>query len=810
MKGAKPIFNMRFHTRRLRAIILYTSREMKMKLLLGSVLALSILISQIQLCTNGYANFPSEILLPHESNALEIAFSSDGRWLAADGNDYKIRIWDVPTRLQIHTLAGHTGKITGIAFRRNGELISASEDGTVRLWNVSEEREIRRFQNRVGRVTSIALSPEEKHLGFGTTDGTLRLWEVDTGILRKTLRGHEDVVLSVDFSRDGGQIASGSEDNTVRLWDVSTGRLVETFVGHEKRVWAVAVHPNGEQIASGSWDGTVRLWKNASRTGTVDEQDALNPPLAAYNRPVLSIAFSPDAEGRLLAVGLANSENDNSIKLWDVETRRELWSFDTKSKHDVEFSPNGGLFAATGGDNAVIRVWHADPTIPLPFSPQEGALVDASGANLQWHAIDNALYYNIEIAIDQDFIAPVETATVLANEFIFSFKIERSQYWWRARAGGFGSVSGWSEPLSFLTQFEPARACSVQMIPRFKRIGLEEEFAVQILADSVPDLSGFQFDLRWTNPDLLTFVTVTEFRNIFGTSGLGEPGEIRQEDGLYKGVVAARIGEADVYSSGILLEVLFRSKDVGTSKIRLDNFILANSAEQPIDCPVTEVTVIVEDPLRLWDVNRDGVVNIFDVIIIANFNEEEMSPEFEIDADINRDGEFNNLDIELVAGHIGENNQNEAKAPAANPLSGIDFEFTQAALRRTYSKLILLLDSSPLALRAIHALERLMSSYLPEHNLLLQNYPNPFNPETWMPFQITSTSDVTMDIHNVHGRLVRHLPLGILAPGRYTSRAEAAYWDGKNGLGEPVATGTYFYTISTKIFSATKKMIVIK
>ena len=781
-----------------------------MKQLLGSLLALLIIVSQSQLCTNGYANFPTEILLPHESAALEIAFSSDGKWLAADGDDYKIHIWDISTKSQIHTLAGHAGKITGIAFRRGGELISASEDGTIRLWNVSEEREIRRFQDGFGRVTSIALSSDEQHIVFGTTDGTLKLWEVNTGRLRKTFRGHQDVVLSVDFSRDGRQIASGSEDNTVRLWDVSTGRLIETFVGHEKRVWTVAVHPDGQLIASGSWDGTVRLWKNASRTATTNEKEALNLPFAAYNRPVLSIAFSPDAEGRVLAIGLANSPNDNSVKLWDVATQRELWSFDAKSKHDVAFSPDGKLFAATGGDNAVIRVWHADPGIPLPFSPQEGALIHSSSARLQWRATDNALYYNIEVAIAQDFIARVETATVLANEFISSFKIERSQYWWRVRAGGFGSVSGWSEPLSFLTQFEPPRACSVQMIPRFKRIGLEEEFAVQILADSVPDLSGFQFDLRWTNPDLLTFVTVTEFRNIFGTSGLGEPGEIRQEDGLYKGVVAARIGEADVYSSGILLEVLFRSKNVGTSKIRLDNFILANSTEQPIDCPVIEATVIVEDPLRLADVNRDGVVNIFDLVTVANFIENKMPAELEINADINGDGAVDKLDIDLVAAHIGNNNQNKAKAPAAASSSEIDFEFTQTDLHRTYSELILSLDSLPLALRAIRALERLMSSNLPEHNLLLQNYPNPFNPETWMPFQITSASGVTIDIYNVHGRLVRHIPLGILTPGYYISRAKAAYWNGKNGFGDPVATGTYFYTISTETFSATKKMIVIK
>lgn len=783
-----------------------------MKQAFGALLSLIIIVSSWELYTISYANFPSEILLSHESTAFEIAFSIDGKWLAADGNDHKIHIWDVPTATKIYTLAGHEGRITGLSFRSNDDLISASEDGTVRLWKVSEEREIRRFQADFGQVTSIALSPDERQVVLGVTDGTLRLWEINTRLQPRIFRGHEDVVLSVDFSSDGEQIASGSDDNTVRLWDVATGALVETFVGHEERVWSVAIQPKGDLIASGSWDGTVRLWKSMSTTEAIDENDASNLPLATYDRPVLSVAFSPDA--RLLAIGLANSEKDNSVKFWDVAPQdatrfQELRSFDAKSKHDLAFSPEGRLFAATGGDNSVIRVWRADPTSPIPLSPDEGMLIDAASLNLEWPPVEDTLYYNVEVAIDSNFIAVVESATVLENEFTFSFRIERPQYWWRVRAGGFGRVSGWSEPSSFLARFEPPRTCSVQLIPQYQRIGLEEEFAVQILADSVPYLAGFQFDLRWTNPDLLTFVTVTEFRNIFGTAGIGKPGEIRQEAGLYEGVAATKIGEANIDNSGILLEVLFRSKTIGTSKIQLENFKLANSDQELIDCPVTEATVIVEDPLRPWDVNRDGIVDIFDLVIVAKFTGKEIPSGLEINPDVNRDGVVNILDLTLVGANFDENRENDPQAPVAIS-SEINTEFTQAKLRRIYTELIHSLDELPLALSAIQALEQLMFSSLPEHNLLLQNYPNPFNPETWIPFQITTTSDVTMDIYSDHGHLVRRVPLGILRPGRYISRSEAAYWDGKNGLGEPVATGTYFYSISTETFRATKKMIVIK
>ena len=373
------------------------------------LLSLILPVSLWELCINSYAKFPSETLLPHESNALELAFSTDGKWLAADGNDHEIHIWDVSAASKVHTLAGHEGRITGLAFRSNDELISASEDGTVRLWNVTEEREIRRYRAGLDQVTSIALSPDEQQVVLGVTDGTLRLWEIDSGLLRRIFRGHEDVVLSVDFSSDGEQIASGSDDHTVRLWDVSSGTLVETFVGHEERVWSVAMHPDRDIIASGSWDGTVRLWNHVPATEAADEDEGSNLPLATYDRPVLSVAYSPNA--RLLAVGLANSERDNSVKFWDVAGKnvaryQELRSFDAKSKHDLAFSPEGKLFAATGGDNTSIRVWRADPATPVPLSPRGETLVESPSTILQWQAAEDAIYYDIEVALDADFLVP--------------------------------------------------------------------------------------------------------------------------------------------------------------------------------------------------------------------------------------------------------------------------------------------------------------------------------------------------------------------------------------------------------------------
>ena len=98
----------------------------------------------------------------------------------------------------------------------------------------------------------------------------------------------------------------------------------------------------------------------------------------------------------------------------------------------------------------------------------------------------------------------------------------------------------------------------------------------------------------------------------------------------------------------------------------------------------------------------------------------------------------------------------------------------------------------------------------PDQTQLLANYPNPFNPETWIPYQLSAPAHVTVRIYATSGVLVRRLRLGHQAAGYYTNRSRAAYWDGKNAVGESVASGLYFYTLTAGDFTATGKMLIRK
>ena len=98
----------------------------------------------------------------------------------------------------------------------------------------------------------------------------------------------------------------------------------------------------------------------------------------------------------------------------------------------------------------------------------------------------------------------------------------------------------------------------------------------------------------------------------------------------------------------------------------------------------------------------------------------------------------------------------------------------------------------------------------PASTILGQNFPNPFNPETWIPYQLEQSADVVLQIYDTSGGVVRTLDLGFKSQGFYMTRSTAAYWDGRNNIGEQVASGVYFYGLQTPNFSATRKMLILK
>ena len=230
-------------------------------------------------------------------------------------------------------------------------------------------------------------------------------------------------------------------------------------------------------------------------------------------------------------------------------------------------------------------------------------------------------------------------------------------------------------------------------------------------------------------------------------------------------------------------------------------FGFAQDTDYTVNPPEKKVTVNVP----AWDVNSDGQTNILDLILVGQDFGKSISTNAR--TDVNRDGQRNISDLVLIAQHLGELSGISA-APSALAIGNMRLD--PAMIQGWIAQAQIENDGSLAFQQGIKNLQRLLALLTPERTALLTNYPNPFNPETWIPYQLSEPAELTLRIYAVSGILVRTLNLGHQPVGIYHQRSRAAYWNGKNELGESVASGVYFYTLTAGDFTATRKMLIMK
>ena len=335
-----------------------------------------------------------------------------------------------------------------------------------------------------------------------------------------------------------------------------------------------------------------------------------------------------------------------------------------------------------------------------------------------------------------------------------------------------------------------------------------DTFTLNLNTENVKNLAGWQADLVF-NPDVLAALEVSEGE--FLMSEAGEPrfseGTIQNDIGKIVGINALRLDRIGVSGKGTLCSVRFTVIGTGECQFTLENFEAASRSGQqiPFVPPKFLITVEGDEPTRpAWDVNKDDVVNILDLIQVAqSFGTEASDNPY---ADVNGDGLINILDLIAVAQNFEEST---ASAPTSILMKdgGVTPAVVEGWIEQAQAE-----DDGSIAFReGIANLRTLLETItVPNKTVLLVNYPNPFNPETWIPYHLAVATEVKLAIYTANGTLVRTLALGHQAAGIYQSRARAAYWNGKNEIGEPVASGIYFYTFRAGDFTATRKMLLMK
>ena len=253
---------------------------------------------------------------------------------------------------------------------------------------------------------------------------------------------------------------------------------------------------------------------------------------------------------------------------------------------------------------------------------------------------------------------------------------------------------------------------------------------------------------------------------------------------------------------GTLATITFEILDYKPSTVTLAEVYLADPTGKQWEVTIKNGELLEPPELNkknFVDLNLDGVVDIHDLAIIKDrFGQTGQNI-----ADINGDLLVDIVDLVLVAAAF-----EGAAAPAFHQET---LEMLTAAEVQQWISQAQYLDPTDLKVqRGILFLEQLLTVLTPKETALLVNFPNPFNPETWIPFQLAKPADVSITIYAVDGQMIRRIALGHQPAGRYHNRSRAAYWDGKNAYGEPMASGLYFYTFTAGNFTATRKMLIRK
>lgn len=795
------------------------------------------------------------IVLEHGSSIQSVVFSSvDDALLASAGGHNTIKLWNLRQNT-VKELTHHKDKVNSVAFSPDGKLLaSGSADRTIKIWDVSQWENIGTNEPMTIQmpfpVDTVSFHPDGQLLAASGRHA--KLLDITNQAEIATLE-HDAWVWTLDFSPDGRYLATDDgTGTTVKVWDVPQKQISTILEGHTSDINFVKFSTDGQTLASSSWGGEIKLWdvSNWESLGTL------------YTNGTAAIDFSPD--GDTLVSGGAEE-----VVLWSVTNGAKIATLSghTGWIRGVAFSPDGTTLAS-GGEGGMLRVQNIESRLESEHQPNTVRLIyflpsdrspqsdidskleklikevqevfagqmdyygfgrktfqfetDANGRAVVHHVKGKFKdeYYQAQAEkvweeIDEHF----DTAT---NIYLAALDTRTEALGGFCGFGGphgasGGTVlipaSGWCFEEADVTVHELGHAFGLQHDFRNNLQPWIDLYSTEPMTTS-PCAAEWLDAHRYFNSHHTHFNEPTTIEigapDADRTDGMRLRFKITDLDGLHQAQLFATVA----YLNGHDLSILdCKSLDGNSSIVEFvpnSLTLTADSVLLPVIADSVTLRVIdahgnfthkeftVSSP---EDVNMDGTVNIQDLVLVAsNFGQHGFNR-----SDVNGDDVVNIVDLVLVAGAFG-------KGAAAPSVWSRDLQITptSADVQQWLHEAQQVNLTNPTFQRGILMLERLLVALTPTKTTLLPNYPNPFNPETWLPYQLAESVNVSISIYTADGKLVRTLKLGNQSVGIYESRSRAAYWDGKNQLGEAVASGIYFYTLSAGDFTTTRRMLIKK
>ena len=804
--------------------------------------------SDALLATGGTSSFDSSVKLwdvgtgeniatlgGHTDAVWSVAFSSDGTRLALASHG-TVKIWNMTTRESTALVDRYRNRddILSISLSPDGSLLAYGSghnfsDGRVKLWDVGTRENIATFDEHTDAVWSVAFSPDGSLLATGSLDGTFSLWDVAesthklakvSGDVQEGTFGSElaePLVVEVRDQNDnplqGVQVtftvtagegklsgkftvedkttdANGRAEIALTLGQMVTNAVGVSIAGRELvEFYAIGNSPShvaslkgvsstfsrdGSLLASGSFDGTVKLWD-------VGTQEYI-ATLEGHTDAIWSLSFSPD--GSLLATG----SSDSTVKLWNVQTQESIATLEGHRWEvtSVSFSPDGSLLASESF--GTIKLWDVgtqENIVTLEggfalFSPEP------DGTLLAFLSGDGIKLWDVGI---QENIATLEGHTDVAWSVRLSFSLDGSLL---ASGSSDGTIQLWNvQTQEYIATLEGHTSQIVSM--SFSPDGM---LLASLSQSGVVNLWNVETKEHTT-------LSHGKYTEAFGSHLVSF-----SPDGS---LLAFALGDAvalwDV-KKGSLISLLEGYVFPGDTPIHFVSFspdgsLLASGAFIFNSVKLWDVGSHITPPERekiAEDVNGDGTVNILDLVSVAS----NLGATGQNAADVNADEVVDIRDLVKVAGALG----NVAAAPSLHPEALA--MLTAADVQKWLSQARHLSLTDLTSQRGIRFLEQLLAASTPKTTALLPNYPNPFNPETWIPYRLAEDTFVALTIYDLNGQVVRTLDMAHQVAAVYESQSKAIYWDGRNEVGEQVASGVYFYTLTAGNFTATRKMLIWK
>ncbi|MFQ5421803.1 MAG: WD40 repeat domain-containing protein, partial [Anaerolineae bacterium] len=263
------------------------------------------------------------------TEATDVAFSADGRFLATASGAGFSTLWEVASGRRVQDFFGHSGAVMELKFMPDStQLVTASEDKTIKLWDLVPGRE---WMTVMGAMNP-AFTPDGRFLATTDPAGALTLWERETGRAAQQLPLSELPLNAVAFSADGSLVAGTAVDNSVTIRTFPALEPVLAIPPQPVRVWHVQFSPTAATAAVSNELGVVQLWDMVAGEVLFTWQASMGP--------VSQLSFSPD--GALVATG----GWDGAVALWDTASGTQVAArqLDVEAL-DVAFSPDGGRLA---------------------------------------------------------------------------------------------------------------------------------------------------------------------------------------------------------------------------------------------------------------------------------------------------------------------------------------------------------------------------------------------------------------------------------------------------------------------------------